>query len=867
MKKYGSRTAALCASTVLACFLALAIVPMVFPAGDPERNAGDKIAERIAADGGARQDAQSDSGEYPRKDDGEAASEVPTDSLGRPAYEAGVVLVRLEEGIAADQAKETLAKESDLAGLTVNAEGDGYVEFGLPQGVSVDEARARMKGSSVVASSQPNFYYYVAATDDAESSASDAIEAAVSSGPLAAAQIEAPLYVQAATNDPYVEEGKLWNLESIRAYEAWDRVKTDGTVTVAVMDEGFNADHEDLTGNIAQTNGVPEVKSNYNETRKTWSSAVTEFDGHGTHVAGIVSARANNGLGIAGVSYNAKLMLIQIATEDKSSSVGYQFVDSKTLDAAYDLVMSKAKAHNIKVVNLSVGAANSDPVGEGEDWLLSDSINAAYDAGIITVAAACNSGTGGYKPPFYAFPSDYKKVVSVISLTKNSDGSVVRMTSSNYNVEGQEAKNISAPGKGIYSTYYPETDAYSSTKSGTSMATPHVAGVLALMFTANPELTADEAVSKLYSSARDLQYTNGTEIAGEGWDRYTGYGEVDALAAVKSSTRYISGEATIDVGGTTQLSCKGVSEAQQWSTSDDTIAAISYDAESSKATVTGKSAGQVSITVKDEDGEATQVVSVVAPTMTGPDSITFGETATYRATSVADGDWSWSSSDAAIASIDATGTVTANGVGNATLKAELATNPNVFVELPLSVTPASIDGATVTLSETSYTYDGEPKQPDVESIVLDGTRLHSSDYDITFPADMTNASTKTIVITGKGDYMGAIDVSYAVTPASQSFKASPLKKTVKYKKLKKKTRKVTCPVTVSGSQGEVSYAIKSVSKKAAKKKLSIDAKSGKITVRKGLKKGKYAVTIAVTAAGTQNYLPATQTVKAVIQVK
>ena len=266
---------------------------------------------------------------------------------------------------------------------------------------------------------------------------------------------------------------------------------------------------------------------------------------HGTHVAGIISAVANNELGVAGASYNAGIVPVKVFDD----SVKPQTTSADVIKA-YDYIMSVAEEYHIRVVNLSVGTAV--PKDFEDDGLLAK-IEEALEEGIVTVAAACNANASASGVPFYAYPGDSASVVSVINLrhatasTTGNDASgkfnVARDSTSNYNVAGQggtnknDGKNISAPGTGILSTAY---DNQYMTDTGTSMAAPYVTGVLALEFAANPELTAGEAVNVLYASTHDL--------GDEGWDEQYGHGEVDALEAVEFAKGVT--ETTIDGVGT-----------------------------------------------------------------------------------------------------------------------------------------------------------------------------------------------------------------------------------------------------------------------------------------------------------------------------
>ena len=315
-------------------------------------------------------------------------------------------------------------------------------------------------------------------------------------------------------NDPIPAERDLynWNLTQINAYAAWSVARCEGSVAVAVMDEHPDYTHEDLAANVVGTYDAATGADTYAE---------SSFERHGTHVAGVVGAVANNGVGMAGVSYNAGLVLINV-----KSATGA--ISSASLKAAYDYVLSKRDALNIRIANVSIAGAQSNPVSA--DQVLVRCISDAYQQGVISVVASGNSplkGTGGktYEAPYYSYPGDTEQAVSVINLEDDGTGALVRSESSNYNVAGQKEKNISAPGGTILGTF-PNNDY--GCLSGTSMATPHVAGVLALEFAANPNLTVSEAVSVLYATACDL--------GDEGWDEGYGYGAVDAWRAVAAAT-------------------------------------------------------------------------------------------------------------------------------------------------------------------------------------------------------------------------------------------------------------------------------------------------------------------------------------------
>ena len=520
----------LTAATVLAClcsFVVLFAVSVQVPATGkdavvaPSEASSPEVAPAPSAAGSAS-NAASDAASDAESDPAPAPDDDPI------AYAPGYVLASIADGVSDGQAAETLAATPGLAGATIEGHVDGsIVKVALPAGLAVESAVDLLGQSAAFESAQPNYRYYVQETagpdPDAATAALVRTAEDATASLVAGTDLGNALSTQSsAPNDPYYV--RQWSLGSVNAPEAWDLVaanaKASSAVTVAVIDNGFMVNHEDLKSHIVDF---------YNA--KADSTAMgTDNSDHGSHVAGIVSAVTNNKKGVASVANNALGLMVIRVSDSKGE------ITTDTILNAYTYIMKHASTHNVRVVNMSLGAPSSKPVSRSTDPALYDAIGKARNAGIVTVAAACNE-EGNYEPPFYAYPGDFNNVVSVISLEQaderwNADG-VVRDPTSNYNTLMQfsyaRAKNISAPGAGIYSAY---SNNYSyAWESGTSMSSPLVAGVIGLMFTVNPDLTAAQAESLLYSSAKDLVEWP----AGTGWDYETGYGEVDAAAAVAAA--------------------------------------------------------------------------------------------------------------------------------------------------------------------------------------------------------------------------------------------------------------------------------------------------------------------------------------------
>ena len=442
-------------------------------------------------------------------------------------YVPGEVLVCVDpEAAPADveaslaQADEVLAREPSPEEVT-----SGVVSVQVEDGAGVEDAvnSVLQSATSAVTGAQPNYVYYLA-EDEPE--------------PL----VELLGLASVGVDDRIVSE--QWALTSMRAFDAWGIATCEGRVAVAVIDNGFDIAHRDLEANIIAGSAYNAHAARVGDIEDMYDVSPLRANNHGTHVLGILGAVTNNGYGVAGVSYNAGIVPIKAFSDSGN-------VTTADLVAAFRYVLDVADDYNVRVVSMSIGMniGNEADFPSVSDEALIRTIRTARDNGIVTVVASCNSSLNKGVVPFRAFPSDDESVVSVMDLAgepsvagNDPSGSYVvrRSATSNYNVAGQggvhttSGKNISAPGNRIYSTFMGNLF---GTLSGTSMATPQVAGVLALEFATNPELSADEATSILYASAHDI---------GElGWDEETGYGEADAFAAVELA----SGGSIVDVDG------------------------------------------------------------------------------------------------------------------------------------------------------------------------------------------------------------------------------------------------------------------------------------------------------------------------------
>lgn len=281
-------------------------------------------------------------------------------------------------------------------------------------------------------------------------------------------------------NDP--EFSRQWNLSKIRAAQAWDITVGSPTTIIAIVDTGVDAAHPDLQGKVLP--GVDFVNGDNDP---------TDDQGHGTHVAGTAAAVTDNGLGIAGVAWEAKILPIKALS---ASGAGAHSWIANGIVWATD--------HGAHVINLSLG-------GPYTSATLHQAVEYAWDHGVVVVAAAGNGNTSN---PTY--PAAYENVIGVSATTQNDQ----RASFSNYG----SYISVASPGVSILGTI--RDDRYQAW-SGTSMASPHVAGLVALLKSIHPDWTNAQIREAIENSTEDL----GTP----GWDAVFGEGRIDAFAALSSN--------------------------------------------------------------------------------------------------------------------------------------------------------------------------------------------------------------------------------------------------------------------------------------------------------------------------------------------
>ena len=328
------------------------------------------------------------------------------------------------------------------------------------------------------------------------------------------------LYPQATPNDEHFLAGRQYGLGKIGVQSVWDGFTTgSSSVVVAVIDEGIDTTHEDLAPNIwtnpspGSVAGITGDVNGYNFNANTGTVFSNEdLETHGSHVAGIIGAKGNNGLGVTGVNWSVSLMSLKFLDPVKGEGDTADAIRAcNYVKQMRDLWVSQgpAKGANVRVINASFGTAEFVQA-------FADSINALNASGVLFVAAAGNEANGMLERDnnlIPSFPTDYNapNIISVAA-TNASD------TLSGFSHFGRTTVDLGAPGESILSTtppctepgvfpiapceptfpvgFGPTTDTYSFI-NGTSMAAPHVSGAAALLWSHNPNLTVQQVKNLL----------------------------------------------------------------------------------------------------------------------------------------------------------------------------------------------------------------------------------------------------------------------------------------------------------------------------------------------------------------------------------
>ena len=338
----------------------------------------------------------------------------------------------------------------------------------------------------------------------------DAVTALSKVGEVAVAEPDRYRETYVVPNDP--DFGRQWGLTKINAPTAWDTTTGSAAVVVGVLDTGVDPDHPELAPLLVP--GQDMVDLGPSPTPPPGFRFEGDFAGrdpnpddevgHGTHVSGTISALSNNGMGVAGATWACRLMPVKVLTRIVRIADGQVRGVGSSADIAAGIRW--AVDNGAHIINMSLGSSSQTQAER-------DAVAYAVSRGVLVVAAMGNGGPAAG----LSYPAAYPDVVAVGAIDQNDALAPFSQVGSHIDVV--------APGVDIWSTYWDDTYRLSS---GTSMASPHVAGVAALVRSADPSLTSAQIADLIRQTARALRDQPADPVPN---DRY-GHGVLDAAAAV-----------------------------------------------------------------------------------------------------------------------------------------------------------------------------------------------------------------------------------------------------------------------------------------------------------------------------------------------
>ncbi len=492
----------------------------------------------------------------------------------------------------------------------------GLTLVNVQSGMSAKTALARLRSNSQVLYAEPNYIVSAAAIpNDPRFSELYGLDNTGQTGGTVDADIDAP--------------------------EAWDS-QTGADVVVAVIDTGLDYNHEDIIGNVwsnpgeTPNNGIDDDNNGYIDDVMGWDFVNGDNDpfddnDHGTHVSGTIAAVGNNGIGVAGVNWSARIMPLKFLSARGSGS---------TADAISALDYA---------VMMGARISNNSWGGGSFSQALYDSIAAAQTAGHLFVAAAGNDGANTDTTPSYPAGYDLDNIISVAATDDND-------ALAGFSNFGAVTVDLGAPGVNILSTTPANT--YSSF-SGTSMATPHVAGAAALVLAEDPSLDVVGLKAVLMNNVDAIGALAGITVTG---------GRLNVANAIAGLVRVVvtPATATIAAGNTQQYNATGGVAPYSWAVSDTNVASID-----SAGLLSALAQGQVTVTATDTNNASGAAQATITTVAVSPDSgsLRVGDTLQFSASGGV-APYAWSSSDPVVAGIDAsTGLLSALAIGSVQVSA------------------------------------------------------------------------------------------------------------------------------------------------------------------------------------------------------
>ncbi len=390
-------------------------------------------------------------------------------------------------------------------------------------------------------------------------------------------------------NDPFFNnQWGLYNQATgydINATNGWIKTEGDTTVLIGEFDTGIDYNHPDLSENIwrnwneTPNDSIDNDGNGYIDDFHGWNFISNNNDpmddnGHGTHVAGIIGAKGNNGIGVAGVAWNCKLVPLKVLDNNGQGPM------SALINA-----IEYCEKMNIKIINMSLGSVDSSSAEY-------DALNEAQNYGILIIAAAGNYSENTDYSKFYPADFELPNIISVASI--NSSGNL-----SSFSDYGMQSVDIAAPGENIYSSLPNDSYGY---MSGTSMAAPFVTGEAALIKSEYKDYTNIDIKNQILNNVRLLSSLNSEVSTG---------GIIDLGKALSNQNIWINTSAAEINLPTTKIGQQSTKELELYNTNTNsiTIDSIYFDnSEYNISTTNGAVALLRNIIINSKDSSVFTIV-------------------------------------------------------------------------------------------------------------------------------------------------------------------------------------------------------------------------------------------------------------------
>ena len=489
----------------------------------------------------------------------------------------------------------------------------------------------------------------------------------------------------------------------IDAPEAWD-IQTGNNVIVAVIDTGVDYNHPDLVNNMWQNPGeipgnrIDDDGNGFVDDVRGWDFAQNTNDPmdpnrHGTHVAGVIAAQGNNGIGVTGINWSARIMPLK-------------FMDNQGVGTTASAIraIEYAVANGAKVSNNSWGGGNFSQA-------LFDAIQAANRAGHMFIAASGNDGVSNERTPHYPSSFDLPNIISVGA----SDQSDLIATFSNF---GVTSVDLLAPGASILSTVI--NNGYASL-SGTSMATPFVSGVASLLFAHNADLTVSGVRNAILDNVDRIPALNRVVASGGRLNVFNAINSIQQGPPVTSPNpgpgtppanppvpqpdvvTVSPNNAEVPIGGSFSFTASGGQGPYTWSVANTTIGTI----DSVSGVFQALTIGSTNVIATDSGGLESAPITVsvtnIVITPANVNTLQLTEVRTFTVNG-GQGPFTWTASNSAIVNIVAEGTqqesvtVTPNAQGSFNLSVADNSGNSTNTRISVVITPMALDPVTSTIN-------------------------------------------------------------------------------------------------------------------------------------------------------------------------